>query len=44
MASNNASQSSKYGENIIVLPPTAQLQALLTVIRDEKTGRYAKGP
>ncbi|CAK9784980.1 unnamed protein product [Cutaneotrichosporon oleaginosum] len=39
MAHNATSCASKWGENIIVLPPTAQLQALLTVIRDERTGR-----
>jgi hypothetical protein len=39
MAHNATSCASKWGENIIVLPPTAQLQALLTLIRDERTGR-----
>lgn len=41
MALNQTKTQSQYGENIIVLPPTAQLQALLTLIRDENTGRYA---
>lgn len=36
---NQTTGSSKWGESIIVLPPTAQLQALLTLIRDENTGR-----
>lgn len=35
----STSQNHQYGENVIVLPPTAQLQALLTLIRDEKTHR-----
>lgn len=40
MATQTVTSTTQYGENIIVLPATAQLQALLTVIRDEKTGRY----
>lgn len=40
LASAGQQQTASFPENLIVLPPTAQLQALLTLIRDEKTGRY----
>jgi hypothetical protein len=39
VAAAAATQNHPYGDKVIVLPPTAQLQALLTLIRDEKTQR-----
>ncbi|KAL1408225.1 Uracil phosphoribosyltransferase, synthesizes UMP from uracil [Vanrija albida] len=38
---SSADKKYELPSNAIVLPPTAQLQALLTLIRDEKTQRYS---
>ena len=39
-ASGSNVNKAQLPDNALVLPPTAQLQALLTIIRDEKTQRY----
>jgi uracil phosphoribosyltransferase len=42
-ASGSNVNKAQLPDNALVLPPTAQLQALLTIIRDEKTQRYVGG-
>lgn len=39
-ASGSNVNKAQLPDSALVLPPTAQLQALLTIIRDEKTQRY----
>jgi uracil phosphoribosyltransferase len=39
LASESNAKNVKLPPNALVLPPTTQLQALLTIIRDEKTQR-----